>query len=76
MVGTKKLERANKSVRQFCEAYHISRRTFEVWVKKGIGPAITQPAGRNGRIVISEQAERDWLSKHTALANAITTAAE
>jgi predicted site-specific integrase-resolvase len=76
MASTEKLKRASKSVREFCQSYHISRRTFEHWQKKGIGPAITQPAGRNGRIVISEQAERDWLGKHTALTNAITTAAE
>jgi hypothetical protein len=75
MPRTDKLARASKSVAQFCADYHITRRTFEHWVAKGIGPAITQPAGRFGRIVISEQAERDWLAKHTAITNAITTVA-
>jgi len=74
MASTEKLKRASKSVREFCQSYHISRRTFEHWQKKGIGPAITQPAGRYGRIVISEQAERDWLSKHTTLAAVIEAA--
>jgi hypothetical protein len=74
MASPGKNARGSKTVAEFCRDYHISRRTFEHWVKKGIGPAITQPAGRFGRIVVSEQAERDWLGKHTALANAITTA--
>jgi hypothetical protein len=76
MATAEKLKRSSKSVREFCNAYHITRRTFEHWVKKGIGPAITQPAGRNGRVVITAESEDDWKRKHTALAATITAAAE
>ena len=74
MASTKKLERASKSVAQFCADYHVSRRTFEHWVKRGIGPAILQPAGRYGRIVITAEAEREWLSRHSTIAATISAA--
>jgi hypothetical protein len=74
MAPTEKLKRASKSVSEFCAAYHITRRTFEHWVKKGIGPAVTQPAGRNGRIIITAEAEDAWKRAHTALVPVIENA--
>jgi hypothetical protein len=57
--------RLGKSPAQFCEAYGISRSTFEAWRRAGLGPAELQPI-RGGRIIISEQAEREWLAKRIA----------
>jgi len=74
MPRTDKLARASKSVAQFCADYHITRRTFEHWVARGIGPAITQPAGRYGRIVITQESEDAWKAKHTAIAATISAA--
>jgi len=76
MASPGKIARASKSVAQFCADYHITRRTFEHWVARGIGPTILQPAGRYGRIVITAEAEEQWKSRHSTIANAITTAAE
>ena len=74
MASPGKTTRASKSVAEFCAAYHITRRTFEHWVQKGIGPAITQPAGRYGRIVITAESEDAWKAKHTAIAATISAA--
>lgn len=74
MASTKKLERASKSVAQFCADYHITRRTFEHWVARGIGPTILQPAGRYGRIVITAEAEEQWKARFSALAATISAA--
>jgi hypothetical protein len=57
--------RLGKSPAQFCEAYGISRSTFEEWRRRGLGPAELQPIP-GGRIIISEQAEREWLAKRIA----------
>jgi hypothetical protein len=77
------VKRAGKTVSEFCAAYHITRRTFELWQRKGIGPQVVQPAA-NGRIIITEQAEAKWVRKrerkherkHTALAAVVANAAE
>ena len=74
MASTKKLERASKSVAQFCADYHITRRTFEHWIARGIGPTILLPAGRYGRIVITAESEDAWKAKHTAIAATISAA--
>jgi hypothetical protein len=68
MASPGKNARASKSVAQFCDSYGITRRTLEHWIAKGIGPAILQPAGRYGRIVITQEAEDAWKAKHTKLA--------
>jgi hypothetical protein len=69
-------KRAGRTVTEWCYDYHITRRTFEHWQKKGIGPAITQPAGPNGRIIITDESDAEWKRKHTALAAVIENAAE
>jgi hypothetical protein len=74
MPRTDKLARASKSVAQFCADYHITRRTFEHWVARGIGPTILQPAGRYGRIVITAEAEAEWKSRHSTIAATISAA--
>jgi predicted site-specific integrase-resolvase len=59
--------RAGFSPAEFCERYGISRKTFERWRRLGLGPAEVQLIP-GGRIFISEQAEKDWLAKRTAMA--------
>jgi hypothetical protein len=61
--------RTGLSPDQFCQRYGISRSTFEDWRRRGVGPAELQPLGRGGRIIITEQAEADWLAKRTAFAS-------
>jgi hypothetical protein len=61
------VRRAGKSVAEFCEGLGISRSTYESWRRLGVGPAEIQPVA-NGRIIISEQAEQEWLAKRAALA--------
>jgi hypothetical protein len=74
MPRTDKLARASKTVAQFCADYHITRRTFEHWIARGIGPTILQPGGFRGRIVITAEAEEAWKRAHTAISAAIDTA--
>ena len=74
MASPGKTTRASKSVQEFCRDFHISRRTFEHWQKRGIGPAITQPAGRYGRIVITAESEDAWKAKYTTIAATIAAA--
>jgi len=73
-VTGRKLSRAGKTMAEFARSYNVTRRTLEVWIKDGRGPAITQPGGKFGRITITEQSEREWLAKHTKLAAAIAAA--
>jgi hypothetical protein len=61
------IARAGVSPAEFCERYGISRKTFERWRRLGLGPAEVQPIP-GGRIFISEQAEKEWLARHTAMA--------
>jgi hypothetical protein len=68
------IKRTGKSVGEFCVAIGISRSTFETWRRRGLGPAELQPIA-GGRIVITEEAERAWREKFTALA-AVVDAAE
>jgi hypothetical protein len=66
--------RAGKTVAEFCASYTISRRTFDNWKRKGIAPAVTQPAGPGGRQVITTEAEAEWKRRFTALVAAIEAA--
>ena len=75
-VTSRKLGHAGKTMAEFARSYNVTRRTLEVWIKDGRGPAITQPGGKFGRITITEQSEREWLARHTKLATAITAATE
>ena len=61
------VERAGKSVAEFCYAYGISRSTFNNYQKRGVGPAMTQPVP-GGRVIITPEAEHAWKACHTALA--------
>ena len=72
--GRKGLCRPGKSVRDFCEAYGISRATFYAWKAAGIAPAVTQPAGPRGWQIITEESEQAWRERHTALAAVIEAA--
>jgi hypothetical protein len=63
-------ERRGKSPAEFCATWNVSRSTFEEWKRRGIGPALIQPI-KGGRIIISEDAEREWAAKATTLAAAI-----
>jgi hypothetical protein len=61
------IKRGSKSVAEFCETHGISRSTYEAWRRLGVGPREIQPVP-GGRILISEQAELEWLAKRAALA--------
>jgi hypothetical protein len=67
--------RASKSIAEFCREHGISRGTFANWRRAGIAPATVQPIAR-GRVLISEQAERDWLTRYATLAEAVAAASE
>ena len=69
------VERAGKSIAEFCAAYGISRATFANWRKDGLGPACTQVVPR-GRVLITQESEDQWKRAHTALPDAINSAAE
>jgi hypothetical protein len=68
------IPRAGKSIAEFCRSYGISRSTWNNWQKKGIGPAVTQPAGPRGRVLITEEAEAEWKRRYTTLAAVIEAA--
>jgi len=63
--------RAGKSIREFCAAYNVSRGTFYAWQKAGVGPALLQPSGPRGRVIIPTESEIAWRERHTALAAVI-----
>jgi hypothetical protein len=63
-----------KTISEFCLAYRISRRTFENWRKRGIGPAVTQPAGPGGWGFITLENELAWVRAHSSVAAAIQAA--
>jgi len=67
--------RTAKTIREFCEAYNVSRATYYLWRKRGVGPHVLQPGGRRGRVIIPTEAEIAWRERHTALAGIINTAA-
>jgi hypothetical protein len=69
----RKIARAGKSIAEFCQAYGISRSTWNNWQKAGLGPAVTQPVP-GGRVLITTEAEEEWKRRHTALASIIDAA--
>ena len=73
--GRAPLKRPAKSIREFCESYGISRGTFANWRKDGLAPACTQVVPR-GRVLITQESEDQWTRAHTALPDAINSAAE
>jgi hypothetical protein len=54
------IRRRGKTPIEFCQTWGISLSTFEVWQRKGIGPRVTQPAGRGGHRLITEEEEDRW----------------
>jgi hypothetical protein len=46
-----------KTDREFCVDYNIANRTFYRWKQAGIAPAVTQPAGPGGRVILTREAE-------------------
>jgi hypothetical protein len=67
--------RAGLSISEFCARYNVSRATYYLWQKAGVGPHVLQPGGRRGRVIIPTEAEIAWRERHTALAGIINTAA-
>jgi hypothetical protein len=67
------IARAGKSIAEFCQAYGISRSTWNNWQKAGLGPAVTQPVP-GGRVLITAEAEDEWKRRHTAIAATIEAA--
>jgi hypothetical protein len=59
--------RGGLSPGEFCAKYSVSRSTLESWRRKGLAPREVQPI-KGGRILITSEAEAEWLQKHTALA--------
>jgi hypothetical protein len=74
-------EHKGKTPAQFCRDWGISRRCFDKWKVKGVGPRVFQPGGPGGWQVILPEDEQAWLKGRpgnaitTAAGNAITTAA-
>jgi hypothetical protein len=68
------IARAGKSIVEFCQAWGISRRTYDNWQRKGLGPAVVQPGGPGGRAIITPQSEEAWARRHTAIAGIIEAA--
>ena len=68
--------RAGLSISEFCARYNVSRATYYLWQKAGVGPHVLQPGGRRGRVIIPLESEIAWRERHTAIASAtaITTA--
>jgi hypothetical protein len=62
-----RVKRTGKSVEEFCASLGISRSTFEVWRRRGLGPAELQPIP-GGRIIITDEAEAAWKARVTGQA--------
>jgi transposase-like protein len=70
LAAGRKIQRAGKSISEFCRDYDIGRATFYLWRKQGLAPAVLQPGGRGGRVIITPESEDAWKARHTALAAA------
>jgi hypothetical protein len=68
------IARAGKSISEFCQAWNISRRTFDNWRKRGLAPGVVQPGGPGGRAIITPQSEEAWARRHTTIAGIIEAA--
>jgi hypothetical protein len=68
-------KRAGRSIQEFCNSWGVSRATFDNWRRRGLAPKLVQPIPR-GRVLITQEAESEWVARHASLATAITTAAE
>jgi hypothetical protein len=73
-VTGRKIQRAGKSISEFCRTWNIGRATFYNWRKLGLAPAVTQPAGPGGRAIITPESEEAWKRAHTSLAAVIDAA--
>ena len=51
------------SVDEFCKLHSISRPTFFNYLHRGVGPAIRQPGGPGGRILITREARDKWMRR-------------
>jgi hypothetical protein len=60
------VKRRGKTPGEFCIAWGISLSTFENWQRKGIGPRVTQPAGRGGHRLITDEDEVSWAQQAAA----------
>jgi hypothetical protein len=70
----RKVNYAGKTISQFCRDWDIGRATFYLWKKQGLAPAVTQPAGPRGRVIITPESEEAWKRAHTSLAGVIAAA--
>jgi hypothetical protein len=70
----RKVNRAGKTIAEFCSDWDIGRATFYLWKKQGLAPAVTQPAGPGGRVIITPESEAQWKARHTARTTAIDAA--
>jgi hypothetical protein len=66
--------RAGLSIAEFCRLYGVAPRTFYNWRKRGVAPAVTQPAGPGGKVIITDEAQQAWRRAHTGLAAVIEIA--
>jgi hypothetical protein len=67
------IERAGKSIDEFCAAYGFSRSTYNNYRKHDVGPAETRMVA-HGRVIITPESEAAWKLRHTAPAETITAA--
>jgi hypothetical protein len=75
LTAGRKINRAGKSIAEFCRDWNIGRATYYLWRKQGLAPAVTQPAGPRGRAIITPESEAAWAARHTSLAAAVEPAA-
>jgi len=59
------IARAGLTIDEFCKRYSIGRATFYSWQKAGVGPALLQPSGPRGRVIIPIESEIAWRERHT-----------
>lgn len=54
-----------KTPAQFRTDWGIARSTWDDWKRRGLAPAVTQPAGPGGRQIITAENEMEWARRHT-----------
>jgi hypothetical protein len=56
---------SGKTIEQWCDSYGWSRATWNRAQDAGTGPAIIQPSGPGGRVIVTPESEAEWIRRHT-----------